>query len=565
MIPCRTQKHPLTGVPMIDSRFFAYMLLAFILLLLYQAWQQDYGAQNAAAPAATTAPAGQEDLIDDVPPVEADPASRQPELVTAVDTAASEHGRVSIKTDVLSLEIDLRGGTVSKADLLKYPVSIEQPERPVQLLTDESGRFHVAQSGLLSGKGQAPDHHALYTAEQREYTLAEGARNLEVVLRWQNDAGVTVRKIFRFEAGSHLIDVAYVVENNSNTNWRGRAYHQLQRANWDQASRLGIYTYTGGVIYTPEKHYEKIDFEKMGQDPLERTVTGGWAAMIQHYFLGAWIADPESANSFYSRAVQTQTGMRYILGFSSAQMEAPPAGKVEFHSRLFVGPKIQQVLEKIATGLELTVDYGFLTIIAKPLFYLLRIIHNWVGNWGWAIILLTLLIKLVFYKLSEMSYRSMAKMRKVQPKLMAVRERYADDRQRQGQAMMELYRKEKINPLGGCLPMLIQIPVFIALYWVLLESVELRQAPFILWIKDLSIKDPYYVLPVIMGITMYIQQKLNPAPLDPIQAKVFAMLPFIFTVFFAFFPAGLVLYWVVNNVLTIAQQWVITKHVLAEK
>jgi YidC/Oxa1 family membrane protein insertase len=223
------------------------------------------------------------------------------------------------------------------------------------------------------------------------------------------------------------------------------------------------------------------------------------------------------------------------------------------------------MLEGITTGLELTVDYGFLTIIAEPLFSLLRLIHGWVGNWGWAIILLTLLIKLVFYKLSEMSYRSMAKMRKVQPKLVALRERYADDRQRQGQAMMELYRKEKINPLGGCLPMLIQIPVFIALYWVLLESVELRQAPFILWIRDLSIKDPYYVLPVIMGITMYIQQKLNPAPLDPMQARVFAMLPFIFTVFFAFFPAGLVLYWVVNNVLTIAQQWVITKLVLAEK
>lgn len=555
---------------MIDSRLFAYMLLAFILLLLYQAWQQDYGVRPSEAPVAT-APAGESGPVpDDIPSADIPAAAErsQAELVPAPEAAADSsqtQGSISVRTDVLSLVIDLRGGTVSHAELMQYPVAVDQPERPVRLFSGEPGRFHVAQSGLLAAKDMAPDHYALYTAERREYTLADGAQNLEVVLHWRNDTGITVRKIFRFEAGSYLIDVRHVVENASSSTWRGRAYRQLQRANWEQASRFGIYTYTGGVIYTPEQHYEKLDFETLGKDPLDRTVSGGWVAMIQHYFLSAWIPDPESSNDFYSRAVESPAGMRYVLGFSSAALEAPPGGRAEFHGRLFVGPKIQQVLEKIATGLELTVDYGFLTIIAKPLFYLLRVIHGWVGNWGWAIILLTLLIKLVFYKLSEMSYRSMAKMRKVQPKLMALRERYADDRQRQGQAMMELYRKEKINPLGGCLPMLIQIPVFIALYWVLLESVELRQAPFILWIKDLSIKDPYYVLPVIMGVTMYIQQKLNPAPLDPIQAKVFAMLPFIFTVFFAFFPAGLVLYWVVNNVLTIVQQWVITKHVLAEK
>jgi YidC/Oxa1 family membrane protein insertase len=551
---------------MIDSRLFAYMLLAFILLLLYQAWQQDYGAQpvTEAPPAAASE---SESIPDDVPPEISTPERPRPQLAPAPaeDTAASTQNRIKVVTDVLSVEIDLRGGTVTRTDLLQYPVAVDRPEQPVRLLSDEPARFYVAQSGLLSARGMAPDHHAVYTAERHEYTLADGSNNLEVVLHWRNDAGIAVRKIFRFEAGSHLIDVRHVIDNASATSWQGRAYQQLQRANWEEASHWGIYTYTGGVIYTPEKHYEKLDFETLGKTPLERTVNGGWVAMIQHYFLAAWIPDPQSVNGFYSRAVDSAAGPRYILGYGSAAAEAAPGGSVEFHHRLFVGPKIQQVLEEIATGLELTVDYGFLTIIAKPLFYLLRLIHGWVGNWGWAIILLTLLIKLVFYKLSEMSYRSMAKMRKVQPKMMAIRERYGDDRQRQGQAMMELYRKEKINPLGGCLPMLIQIPVFIALYWVLLESVELRQAPFILWIKDLSIKDPYYVLPVIMGVTMYIQQKLNPAPLDPIQAKVFAMLPFIFTVFFAFFPAGLVLYWVVNNVLTIVQQWVITKHVLAEK
>jgi YidC/Oxa1 family membrane protein insertase len=556
---------------MIDGRFFAYTLLALVLLLLYQAWQEDYGVQTAVAP-----PAGESAPIDDVPSAEIPAATRSQAEVAAVpvDEPSSGQNRITVTTDVLALEIDLRGGTLSRADLLDYPVAIDQPEQPVRLLSDEAGHFHVAQSGLLAGKGEAPDHYALYTAEQREYALAPGEQNLEVVLRWQNGAGITTHKIYRFQAGSYLVDVTHVVENASSSTWRGRSYQQLQRAYWEntEAERRGFfhrmftagaYTYSGGVIYTPEKHYEKISFEEMEEETLKRVTTDGWAAMIQHYFLAAWISDPESSDNFYTRVVKTTAGQRYALGIKSALAEVAPGGKTEFHSRVYVGPKVQRVLETIAPGLELTVDYGALTFIAKPLFYLLRIFHKWFGNWGWAIILVTLLIKLLFYKLSEMSYRSMARMRKVQPKLMALRERYADDKQRQGQAMMKLYREEKINPLGGCLPMLIQIPVFIALYWMLLESVELRQAPFILWIKDLSIKDPYYVLPVIMGITMYIQQKLNPAPLDPMQARVFATLPYLFTLIFALFPAGLVLYWVVNNTLTIVQQWVITKHVLA--
>jgi YidC/Oxa1 family membrane protein insertase len=550
---------------MIDTRFFAYMLLAFILLLLYQAWQQDYGVKPAAV--STTAPADNNGLVDDAPPprikTESSDSVPSPEFTAADDSTPSDQSNsVTVVTDVLSLDIDLRGGTLSRLDLLKYSVAVDKPDQPVRLLADDTERYHVAQSGLLAEKGQAPDHHAIYTAERQEYALAEGAQNLEVVLRWQSSE-LTVHKIFRFEAGSYLVDVTHVVENTSSQPWLGHAYHRLQRAYWDSArSWFAPFSYTGGAIYSPDKHYEEIEFENIAKKPLERTVKGGWVAMVQHYFLSTWIADPQSNKTFYSET--NSTGTRYILGFYSPLIEVAPAAKAQFNSRLFVGPKIQQTLEKIATGLELTVDYSLLTFIAKPLFFLLRIIHNWVGNWGWAIILLTLLIKLVFYKLSEMSYRSMAKMRKVQPRMQAINERYADDRQRKGQAMMELYRKEKINPLGGCLPMLIQIPVFLALYWVLLESVELRQASF-LWMRDLSIKDPYYILAVIYGVTMYIQQKLNPAPLDPVQARVFAMLPFVFTVLFAFFPAGLVVYWVVNNVLTIAQQWVITKHVLAEK
>ncbi|HEX7026855.1 MAG TPA: membrane protein insertase YidC, partial [Gammaproteobacteria bacterium] len=380
---------------------------------------------------------------------------------------------------------------------------------------------------------------------------------------------------------SYAIEVVHRVENGSEQVWRGSQYRQLQRNHLEEGGNRFLVTYTGAVVYSPAKKYQKIDLESIAEvhrcdlaknknkkDP-ECGIDSGWVAMIEHYFLSAWIPpETATANTYYTHyesAAGTTGSERYTIGITSSPQSVSPGQSLTFSSLLYVGPKEQQRLEKIAPGLKLTVDYGYLTVIAQPLFWLLDKIHSLVGNWGWAIVLVTLLIKLLFYKLAETSYRSMAKMRQVQPKMMAIRERYADDRQRQSQAMMELYKKEKINPLGGCLPMLIQIPVFIALYWVLLESVELRQAPFILWIQDLSVKDPYFVLPVIMGVSMYFQQKLNPAPLDPVQAKVFAVLPFVFTVFFAFFPAGLVLYWVVNNVLTIAQQWFITNKVLKEK
>jgi len=312
------------------------------------------------------------------------------------------------------------------------------------------------------------------------------------------------------------------------------------------------------VIYSPEEKYEKIQFGDMTDTNLARDIKDGWAAMIQHYFLGALIPATGEVNHYYTRVID---GNRYVLGLVGPTLTIPNGGSQAFNSRIFIGPKLQDHLATVAPGLELTVDYGMLTVIAKPIFWLVEKIHDFVGNWGWSIILLTLIIKLAFYKLSETSYRSMAQMRKMAPRLQALKERYGDDRQKLNQAMMDMYRTEKINPLGGCLPIVIQIPVFISLYWVLLESVEMRQAPFILWLTDLSAKDPYFVLPLIMGITMFIQQKLNPAPLDPMQAKVMMLLPFIFTVFFAFFPSGLVLYWVTNNVLSIAQQWVITKRV----
>jgi YidC/Oxa1 family membrane protein insertase len=317
----------------------------------------------------------------------------------------------------------------------------------------------------------------------------------------------------------------------------------------------------GGAVYSPEDKFDKIDFAEMQEKNLQRNVTGGWVAMIQHYFLGAWIPPQDQPETFYSQYIKNHT--RYVIGTKSAKEIHVAGGKQQtLSNRLFIGPKLQDRLEDVAPGLELSVDYGLLHFISKPLFIVLEFIHDYVGNWGWAIVLLTILIKLAFYKLSEASYKSMANMRRVQPRMQQLKERFSGDRQKMNQALMDLYKKEKINPLGGCLPILVQIPVFIALYWVLLESVEMRQAPWILWINNMSAPDPFFILPLLMGITMFIQQKLNPAPIDPIQAKIMMALPVVFTVFFAFFPAGLVLYWVVNNTLSITQQYYITRYVV---
>jgi YidC/Oxa1 family membrane protein insertase len=341
----------------------------------------------------------------------------------------------------------------------------------------------------------------------------------------------------------------------------GSQYQQLQRIppTKDDNSQF-VYTYTGGVLSSPEKRYQKISFEDMTEEPVQLDIQDGWAAMIQHYFVAAWVPPAGQVDRYFARGVGNN---RFVIGMTGPATEIPAGGSSTLSSQLFVGPKIQDRLEKLAPGLELTVDYGWLTIIAQPLFWLLKNIHALIGNWGWSIILLTMLIKAVFFKLSETSYRSMANMRKLQPRIQAIRERHAGDKQKVNQAMMDLYKREKINPMGGCLPILVQIPVFIALYWMLLESVELRQAPFMLWIQDLSAPDPFYVLPLLMGVSMFLQQRLNPAPPDPIQAKVMMALPVVFTVFFLWFPSGLVLYWLVNNILSIAQQWVITKRVEA--
>ncbi len=545
-----------------NQRLFLFIALCFVGLLLWQAWQRDYGLQPVAQapqeqvvpPSDTAAPA------DDLPAAPVS-APGQPAASPAPDRALLPSGtRVRVVTDVLDVEIDTIGGDVRRAELLTYPVAPDKPEQPVRLLSDVPAELFVAQSGLLSSQTEAPSHRAQFTAEATEYRLQPNADEVRVPLRWTGSQGLQVTKTYVFHRNSYAIDVIYELENTAASPWTGHLYRQLQRVERpDQASRF-IYTYTGAVVYSPEIKYEKVSFDDMREEPLNRDLTGGWAAMIQHYFLAAWVPEPDKTYRYYSNVVD---GSRYVIGMMGPDITLPADGKATIESRLVVGPKLQDHLAEIAPGLELTVDYGMLTVIAQPLFWLLSLIYKIVGNWGWAIVLLTVLIKLAFYKLSETSYRSMANMRKLQPRLQALKERYGDDRQRLNQAMMELYKKEKINPLGGCLPILVQIPVFIALYWVLLESVEMRQAEFILWLNDLSAPDPYYVLPLIMGVSMLLQQKLNPSPLDPIQQRIMMILPIVFTVFFAFFPAGLVLYWVVNNILSIAQQWVITRRIEA--
>jgi YidC/Oxa1 family membrane protein insertase len=550
-----------------NQRLFLFVGLSFVMLLLWQAWMEDYGpvppaeapvvatGQLADTPAGT--PAGIQADTSDLPSTPADMVARDSVLP---ETALLETAQyIDVETDLFHIRIDTTGGDLRQADLLAYPATMEPDSPPFRLLNDSLPNLFVVQSGLRASVGTEPTHHVVYTPEQTSYRMAETDDELVVPMVWRSPEGVEVIKRYVFHRGSYAIDLQHEVHNHSGADWHGRQYRQLQRT---QVAETGqstfIYTYMGGVIYSPEEKYEKIKFDDMVEEHLDRTITDGWAAMLQHYFLGALIPASGETDRYYTN---TLSNARYVIGMIAPNRVVADGSSELFETRLFIGPKLQDEMKEVAPGLELTVDYGLLTVLAQPVFWLLKTIHKLVGNWGWSIIFVTMLIKLAFYKLSETSYKSMANMRKLAPRMKTLKERYGDDRQKLNQAMMEMYKKEKINPLGGCLPIVVQIPVFISLYWVLLESVELRQAPFMLWITDMSSPDPYYILPLLMGVTMLIQQKLNPAPMDPIQAKVMMVLPVVFTVFFAFFPSGLVLYWVVNNTLSIAQQWVITRRV----
>ncbi|RYU60814.1 membrane protein insertase YidC [Methylolobus aquaticus] len=544
---------------MANIRFVLFIILAFMCYSLWQQWQLDYGpkppqpvasdtpgaAGTAGAPADTPAAAQTLDQVaggDRVKP----------------ESLSASANRVVVTTDTLRAAIDPAGGDLRLLELLQYPISKNEPDRPFRLLTDESDVF-IAQAGLLGDPQDAPTHHSVWTPLSTAYTLEAGQDSLRVPLTWTNGRGLTVTKTYTFQRGSYSVQLEHRVDNRSAQGWTGKQYVQLQRTDTsDKDKSQFVRSYLGGVLYTPEARYEKISFSDMTDKNLSRSAKGGWVAMIQHYFLAAWIPSAEQDNSFYTKDLGNK---RFLIGATGPDATVAPGQTQALAATLYAGPKLQRVLEATAPGLELTVDFGALTVIAKPIFWLLEWFHKLFNNWGFAIISVTLVIKALFFKLSEASYRSMANMRKLQPKLQELKERCGDDRQRFNQAMMEMYRKERVNPLGGCLPILVQIPVFIALYWVLAESVELRQAPFLGWLNDLSARDPYYVLPLIMVISMVIQQKLNPAPADPVQAKVMQFFPYLFGGFFAFFPSGLVLYWVVNNILSIAQQWYITKQI----
>ena len=461
----------------------------------------------------------------------------------------------TVSTDLVKATISAQGGDLVNLELLKYK---EHDNKEKTFVLFDSKHHYVAQSGLI-GQG-LPTHRSVFKRVAGENSLAEGKNELKVRLEATAENGVTLAKILTFKRGSYAVDIAWEIANGSDKPFAPHAYYQLQRNDVVPAGETAmVSTFTGPAVYTDGEKYQKVTFEDIGKDKAKfaKTADNGWLAIVQHYFVAAWVPKDKTAREFYMRKLEGSNVFQ--AGVIVPVAEIAPGAKGETSVTLFAGPQEQSALKQIATGLDLVVDYGWLTVVAAPIFWALEAIHKLVGNWGWAIVLLTIIIKAIFFPLSAASYKSMGKMKLLTPRLMQLKERFGDDKQRLNQEMMKLYQTEKVNPLGGCLPIMVQIPVFIALYWVLLGAVEMRDAPWILWIKDLASPDPYYILPVIMMASMFLQTKLNPTPPDPIQAKVMMAMPLIFGVMFFWFPAGLVLYWVVNNVLSIAQQWQITR------
>ena len=547
------------------KRTILIVALAIVSYVMVLKWNQDYG--QAALPTQNVAANQNAPAIPDGTnaSASADVPSANTDTSTPTETpVVASKDLIHVKTDVLELAIDPQGGDVAQLMLPKYPRRQDHPDVPFQLFDNGGERTYLAQSGLTgtNGPDARPTGRPVYSAEQKTYQLADGQNQLNVDLKF-SDAGVNYIKRFTFTRGLYDLKVTYLIDNTSDKAWTGNLFAQLKRdasADPSSTTATGTATYLGAALWTSAEPYKKVSMKDIDKAALKETVNGGWVAWLQHYFVTAWIPAKNDSN-----VVQTRKDSQgnYIIGFTGPALTVAPGAKAETSATLYAGPKSQAILKELSPGLELTVDYGILWFIAQPIFWLLQHIHAIVGNWGWSIIFLTMLIKGIFFPLSAASYKSMARMRAVAPKLAALKEQHGDDRQKMSQAMMELYKKEKINPLGGCLPILVQMPVFLSLYWVLLESVEMRQAPFMLWITDLSIKDPFFILPIIMGATMFIQQQLNPTPPDPMQAKVMKLMPIIFTFFFLWFPAGLVLYWVVNNCLSIAQQWYITRKIEA--
>lgn len=550
-----------------NRRLILLCIFSFSLVMLWDAWQKHNNPQPS-APTTTAAAASS------AVPTPSGNLSVQSAPGNAVSTAVPVPGAVGqggevieVKTDLFVAQVSAQGGDFVGLELNNYKATEDKSK--VFRLFDEK-HLYAAQSGLIGDS--LPNHKTLFTVVPGKRELGAGEDTLELRLEAPASGGVGVTKVYTFKRGSYLVDVAYEITNGGQKLLAPHAYYQLQRDIQAPAgeSRM-VSTYTGPAVYTEQGKFQKIKFDEIldGKAKFEQKADNGWISMIQHYFVSAWIPQEKLAREYYVRKLDNTVNPVVTAGVIVPVQEVAPGDKAVVRTSLYAGPQLQSILEQLAKpvaeggigaqGLPLVVDYGWLTIVAAPIFWLLEFIHKLVGNWGWAIILLTVLIKAVFFPLSAASYKSMAKMRTITPRLQALKERCGDDRQKLNIEMMNLYKTEKINPLGGCLPILVQIPVFIALYWALLGAVEMRDAPWMFWIKDLSSQDPYYILPIIMMVTMLIQTKLNPTPPDPIQAKVTMIMPFAFGFMFFWFPAGLVLYWVVNNTLSIAQQWQITR------
>ena len=541
-------------------RTILWVIFAFSLVMLWDQWQVHNGRKATFFPGASTPAATASAPASAVPPATsavpaATPGATMPPgaAAPAPAEAAIPRERIEVSTDVLKLVFDTEGGSVIRSEFLKHP-SAEHADEPFVLFDSGANRVYQAQSGLIGGPFPTHKTPMKFVGER---ALADGAN--ELVLRFESaeQGGVRLNKIYTLKRGSYLVDVRHEVVNASGQAVSPQLYVQLVRDGNQAESATPFYsTFTGPAFYTDAKKFQKVAFTDIEKGKAEFVTSSpdGWVAMVQHYFASAWLWPQNVQHENFARKVDNNL---YAAGMIAPIGAVEPGATRATDTRLFVGPQDEKLLESIAPGLELVKDYGFFTILSKPLYWLLDKLHGFIGNWGWSIVALVVLLKILFYPLNAKAYASMAKMKAINPKVMDLRERYKDNPQQMQMEMMRVYREEKVNPMGGCLPILIQIPVFIALYWVLLSSVEMRGAPWILWIKDLSIKDPYFILPIVMTLTTLLQTALNPLPPDPMQAKLMWMMPLMFSVMFFFFPAGLVLYWITNNVLTIAQQWVI--------
>ena len=545
-----------------QRRLILFLVFSFALVMLWDGWIKHNQPPAAAQPQIAAGAAAPADGAVPTPTLNA--AAGQPVVPGEQAAGAAGVPRVVVETDLLRAEVSAQGGDIVRLELKQHKASGEAGGNFVLFDDGTTRHQYAAQSGLI-GEG-LPTHKTVFALPASELRLKDGEDAVELRLQAPEQNGVQVTKVMRFARGSYLVDVAYEIRNGGAQALAPHAYFQLTRDGnpAEQVEAFGVTTFTGPAFYTDANKFQKVQFADItdGDAKFAKTASDGWVAMVQHYFVSAWLPEPGVQREYFARALGNNL---FSAGVILPVAAIEPGSAATVGTRLYAGPQEQDKLEGIAPGLDLVVDYGWLTVIAAPLFWVLSWFHSLTGNWGWAIILVTVAIKAIFFPLSAASYKSMAKMRVLGPRLQRMKELYGNDKARMQQEMMNLYRTEKINPLGGCLPILVQIPVFIALYWVLLGSVEMRHAPWLGWITDLSAKDPYFILPIIMGASMLIQMKLNPTPPDPIQAKVMMAMPIVFTFMFLWFPSGLVLYWVVNNILSIAQQWQITRMIESAK